>query len=266
MGAALPLSPADERALVRAYVGGTSVVELARRRGISQWAVRARLARAGVPLRGREEARRLRPGGRPPSPPRVLRPCVNCGALTRRVERCNACYLWLRRHRTERPRDRWDIEFRFWSRVDVRGPDDCWEWQGPRLRQTYGRTKHGGRTVYAHRRAWELTHGSISDGIDICHRCDNPPCCNPVHLFEGDHSANMADMKAKGRARSGSPKGEDHPQAKLTDADIRKMRGDHRSGATQTALAGRFGVSQAYVSRLLAGKRRASSVSPSRPR
>lgn len=248
--------------MVRAYVGGTSETELAKRLGISAWAVHARLRRAGVPLRGREEAKRLRPGGRPPSPPAPPGSCVNCGGTSKpRRDRCNACYLWLRRHGTERPREQWDVDFRFWSKVEVRGPDECWEWKGPRHPQGYGRTKYGGRTVSAHRLAFMFSVGPIPAEMDVCHRCDNPPCCNPAHLFLGDHAANMADMKTKGRAKSGSPKGEDHPQAKLSDADVREIRDRYRAGARQGVLASDFGVSQAYISRLVSGKRRASSTS-----
>lgn len=57
------------------------------------------------------------------------------------------------------------------------------------------------RTVYAHRFAWEITNGPIPVGLLACHHCDNPPCCNPAHLFLGTHADNNADMNAKGRAR-----------------------------------------------------------------
>lgn len=95
---------------------------------------------------------------------------------------------------------------RFWARVDVRGPDECWPWIGYLDADGYGQIAEGGRCsepLATHRVAWEQVNGPIPDGMDICHSCDNPPCCNPAHLFPGTHDDNMADMKAKGRANGG---------------------------------------------------------------
>lgn len=97
------------------------------------------------------------------------------------------------------------LEERFWQRVDKRAPDECWEWIAGRTKAGYGYITAGPRGsqrhVYAHRLSYELAHGPIPDGKHVCHRCDNPPCCNPAHLRLGTHADNMADMKAKGRAR-----------------------------------------------------------------
>lgn len=98
------------------------------------------------------------------------------------------------------------IPDRFWPKVDVAGR--CWEWRGTRNNNGYGLFQIGlggsKRCVAAHRMAWILTNGPIPDGLHVLHHCDNPPCCNPWHLFLGDHAANMADKKAKGRGRRGS--------------------------------------------------------------
>jgi hypothetical protein len=91
----------------------------------------------------------------------------------------------------------------FWDRVDVRGEDDCWLWLRGRQSQGYGaigRKRAGKRIVfYAHRLAYEFVHEPIPAGHDVCHRCDNPPCCNPAHLFVGTRSENMRDAVTKGR-------------------------------------------------------------------
>jgi len=74
---------------------------------------------------------------------------------------------------------------RTWAKIDKRGPDDCWEWTASRNPQGYGKIGEGpaaGRTLYAHRVVWELTHGAIPSGYVIDHLCRNTSCCNPSHL------------------------------------------------------------------------------------
>lgn len=93
---------------------------------------------------------------------------------------------------------------KFWARVDTSaGPDACHPWTGARTRDPYGNPSYGVlqyQTVHyvAHRLAWILTNGDPGDQ-EVCHTCDNPPCCNLRHLFLGDHSANMRDRRDKGR-------------------------------------------------------------------
>lgn len=94
---------------------------------------------------------------------------------------------------------------RFWEHVDRRGPDECWPWLGKGNGDGYGRIGIGsradksGRDIAAHRFAWELEYGPIPAGMNVCHRCDNPPCTNPWHLFLGTQTDNLADMVSKGR-------------------------------------------------------------------
>lgn len=92
---------------------------------------------------------------------------------------------------------------RFWTKVDIRSKDECWEWQAGKNRQGYGKFRLGGRdskTVHAHRVAWELHNGQpFPDGLMGCHTCDNPPCVNPHHIVPGTGSFNQQDMLRKGR-------------------------------------------------------------------
>lgn len=94
------------------------------------------------------------------------------------------------------------LAVRFWSKVQKGGPDQCWEWLASRKPSRYGQfTLPGNKLVRAHRMAWVLTHGEIAGGLCVLHRCDNPPCCNPGHLFLGTLRDNARDMLAKGRDR-----------------------------------------------------------------
>lgn len=87
----------------------------------------------------------------------------------------------------------------FWKWVDRSDPDGCWPWTRFRGTDGYGFLRIGQKTIRTHRHAWTLTNGPIPSGAEVCHRCDNPPCCRPDHLFLGTHAENMADMVAKNR-------------------------------------------------------------------
>lgn len=130
--------------------------------------------------------------------------------------------------------------------------DGCWEYQGQRDPKGYGRFPMSGKKQLAHRAAWMLRYGDIPDGLMVCHRCDNPPCCNPHHLFLGTASDNVQDMVQKGRQNLVNPKGEDHGMAKLTSADVDEIRSTYAAGgATQRSLAEDYGICQAQVWRIV---------------
>jgi len=112
-------------------------------------------------------------------------------------------------------------------------PNICWEWP-TRRRYGYGRL-NGPDNIMAHRAVWETVNGPIPDGLKILHRCDNPPCCNPHHLFLGTDADNVADKVAKGR----EIRGERQWMAKLTEDDIRAIRA---STDTLKAIGEQFGI------------------------
>lgn len=91
---------------------------------------------------------------------------------------------------------------RFWRSVDKTDADGCWLWRC--VSGKYGQFTVNGRNIGAHRASWAMHFGPIPDGVFVCHRCDNPRCVRPDHLFLGTHGDNMADMVAKGRAAIGA--------------------------------------------------------------
>lgn len=150
-----------------------------------------------------------------------------------------------------------DVE-RFWSYVDRRGENDCWLWTRAKQSAGYGAFHVGisrNSTMLAHRVAHGLTTGEAPEAV--CHRCDNPPCCNPRHLVGETRKWNNRDMVAKGRhaaqtGRQRSKRGENHPAAKLSDDDVREIRRRYdRGDVTQYRLAEEFGVCQRTVAKVV---------------
>ena len=88
---------------------------------------------------------------------------------------------------------------RFWSKVNKQGINECWEWQSRVIPEGYGQISMGKTNKYAHRVAYELTHGEIPNGKCVRHTCDNRACVNPKHLLLGTHQDNMDDMVIRGR-------------------------------------------------------------------
>lgn len=132
------------------------------------------------------------------------------------------------------------------------GPDACWPWAGARSKAGYGVLKWEGKVQSVHRLAWKQQHGPIPPEICVCHHCDNPPCRNEAHLFDGTKDDNNADMDRKGRARrSQGPKGERHGNAKLTDTDVRAIRS---SALSLRALGRKYGVAHGAIAAIRRGE------------
>jgi hypothetical protein len=171
-------------------------------------------------------------------------PCVICGKPTRRSRAtCSPACRVKRRNSLE------VVALRFWRRVEK--SEACWRWTGPvRGNNGYGAFHYLGRPISAHQFSWALHCGPVPAGLCVLHRCDNPVCVNPAHLFLGTHADNMADRDAKGRLAHGERVG----CSKLTDALVREMRRLRADGATETELALRFNVARSTAHRVVTGE------------
>jgi hypothetical protein len=139
---------------------------------------------------------------------------------------------------------------RFWARVEK--TDHCWNFVGWLMPRGYGKVYFLGKTLLAHRFAWDITNGPIPDGLLVCHTCDNRKCVRPAHLFLGTHKDNQADKAAKGRC---APRfGEHHGQAKLTGEQVKEIRALRQHGVLRREIAELYGIHPTNVSKLALGK------------
>jgi hypothetical protein len=120
----------------------------------------------------------------------------------------------------------------------------CLEWSGCKTKKGYGAVSVGNRPVLVHRYFYEKWIGRIPEGLNVCHRCDNPSCAEPSHLFIGTNADNTADMVEKHRQACG----ERHGMAKLTLADVAAIRSARAAGGKVREVAKQFKISIGTVS------------------
>lgn len=137
------------------------------------------------------------------------------------------------------------VEKRFLAKVKPAGTMECWEWVGAKCKQGYGQFSLKGRTQKAHRVSYGLWCHQLPPSSQVLHRCDNPSCVNPGHLFLGTNDDNVADKMEKGR--HACPRGQGHALAKLTEPNVLAIRQSEESGQ---ATAARFGVSTTTISQI----------------
>lgn len=150
-------------------------------------------------------------------------------------------------------------EDRFRAGVRSGAPDECWEWQRSCTKAGYGQLMVDRRMAYAHRFAYQLAHGAIPPGMFVLHRCDNPRCCNPNHLFLGTHIDNMRDRESKGRSLpvrrpERLARGERNGSARLTTSRVRAIRCAAADGCALRQLAREHGVSQRAIQNIVRRK------------
>lgn len=163
----------------------------------------------------------------------------------------------------------------FWSKVSIRGENECWEWNGWMAANGYGGVDYRGKRYKAHRMSYMLSKGEIQQGLFVCHTCDNRKCVNPNHLWLGTREENMQDCIRKRRGAWDTkpermPHGERHwmnlyPERRFYGTknvncrlneelvvEIRSLYG--HSGNTIPSLAKKFNVSKATIHRVIKGK------------
>lgn len=179
-----------------------------------------------------------------------------------------------------RPLDRKEKTF-FWSRVETGNISQCWPWKGRKIKG-YGYLTLDGKGFYAHRVSWLLFFGEDPGNKCVLHKCDNPPCVNPNHLFAGTHKDNMRDMFKKGRRNSASGdrsgarthpekilrgeewhkanghqnrKGEGNPCSKLSESDVLNIRYlADKEQLSQLELGRLFNISPSAIARIVKRK------------
>jgi hypothetical protein len=139
---------------------------------------------------------------------------------------------------------------RFWLRISKSSPDECWPWQASKKRDGYGQVKYEGKMQLAHRIAYRLSFGEIPKGKLVCHHCDNPPCCNPSHLFIGTDADNRRDMVQKGRERHAN--GSRIRRAKFTESQVLEIRKSHIPFVhSARAISEKLGVHKSCIEKIL---------------
>ncbi len=156
-----------------------------------------------------------------------------------------------------------DWRTHFWSTLNKDGPlpdqqkeyykglEKCWVWVFGVTGNGYGGLIFEGKRTTAHRVAWILAHGNIPEGLCVLHKCDNPLCCNPDHLFLGTRTDNSIDKESKGRGNHiNTPKGEKHGMSRLSESDILRIRELRRSGLQYKQIASLEGIGWSHVKKI----------------
>lgn len=137
-----------------------------------------------------------------------------------------------------------------WKRIPKKNPFDCWEWSGCRNKCGYGIMTYHGKAWLVHRWVFRAINGYLPESV--MHTCDNPCCCNPYHLAAGNPNLNAKDRSAKGRNRGGE--GVRNVGSKLTELQVREIRGLYNQGFNKYEIAKKYPVDHLAIYRICARK------------
>ena len=139
---------------------------------------------------------------------------------------------------------------RFWKKVEKRANDECWPWLNSKTMCGYGLIGFNGKVEIASRLSWRMHRGEIPEGVCVLHRCDNPPCVNPEHLFLGTQRDNAIDRQQKLRGN----RGESVPNSKLTEDAVRVIRIYVGCGMSQASMARHLGLNERTIHEVVSYK------------
>lgn len=140
------------------------------------------------------------------------------------------------------------FEDRFWEKVSVGSDDECWNWKAGLTRGGYGQFSNKVMSNRAHRIAWHLSCGPIPTELFVLHKCDNPKCVNPNHLYLGSHGDNMNDRSVRNRCNQ---KGERNAGAKLNDNIVRDIFALREEGHTHKYISDKTNIRRTHVTKIL---------------
>lgn len=139
---------------------------------------------------------------------------------------------------------------RFWDKVDIKTENECWNWKASTRGHSthdYGRFYFRKTRIQSHRVAWIISFGEIPIGLKVCHKCDNPKCVNPNHLFLGTQEDNMKDCKKKGRTGQNLTCGTTRYNAKVNDQKVKIIRAMFDNGYTNKGLSKMFEIAPSTI-------------------
>jgi hypothetical protein len=136
----------------------------------------------------------------------------------------------------------------FWSRVDIKSEDECWNWTWGKHKEGYGRFKYQNKEFQTHRFSYLISYGNLDPNLLVCHKCDNPSCVNPKHLFLGTFKDNAQDRSNKGRCGRKGAIGESSGVSKLTELQVLEIRTLYNEGfGGYKKLGKKFGVHHSNI-------------------